>query len=265
MNTWFREPLVLFFALGAALFTLFQAVNTEEEVTPIRLSDAGLELLIEDYKGVTGRVPDEAMRETIVRDYYRREVLFREGLRQELVRDSGGLREAVIMEMQRRVTGELDQPKPAQLVDFYTRNINRYYREATVTFEQYFLKSPPADPEGLLTALQTGNAPPGNRSINGNEFPAYGKSMIAGLYGPKILQQLKAAPLGEWIGPVETLEGWHYFLVSDRGAKELQPFHHVSSEVLVDYQSRELNARLEAFVRARGDQYPLELPESAAP
>ncbi|MEM1403502.1 MAG: peptidylprolyl isomerase [Pseudomonadota bacterium] len=265
MKVWLRDPLLLFFALGIALFGLFNALNPQEEVTPISLSDAGLELLLEDYKGVTGKTPDEAMRKTILRDYYRREVLFREGLRQELVRDSGNLREAVIMEMQRRVTGELDQPKPAELVDFYTRHISRYYREANVTFEQYFLKSPPQDPAVLLAALQAGDAPPGNRSINGNNFPAYGESMIAGLYGPKILGQLKTAPLGTWIGPVETLEGWHYFLVTERGEKELQPFHHVSSEVLVDYQSRELNARLEAFVRERSGQYPLELPPSASP
>ncbi len=265
MSTWIKDPLLLFLAAGAVLFAVFSLLRVDDGSTPVTLSDASLALMFQDYEVLTGKAPDAEMREAIVRDYYRREILYREGLRQEVVRDSVELRKAVIKEMQQRVSGELDEPSPADLVDFYTQNIDRYYREASITFEQYFLTEAPDDPEALLAAIAAGEAPPSDRASSGLQFPAYGESMIRGLFGADALAFLQGAPLSRWVGPLETLEGWHYFRVAERGGRELQPFERVASEVLVDYQSSVLDERIDAFVDDLAEQYPLQLPAASAP
>ena len=159
MNTWIKDPLLLFLAAGAVLFAVFSLLKVDDGSTPVTLSDASLALMFRDYEVLTGKAPDAEMRDAIVRDYYRREILYREGLRQEVVRDSVELRKAVIKEMQQRVSGELDEPSPADLVDFYTQNIDRYYREASITFEQYFLTRPPMIPKLCSRSLRRARLP----------------------------------------------------------------------------------------------------------
>lgn len=260
-----RDPLFLFFIAGLGLFGVFSILNNGEDANPVTISEAGLAVMLEDYRSLTGREPDAIMREAIVQDYYRREVLYREGLRQDVVRESPELREALITEMQQRVSGKLDEPSAADLVAFYTEHIDRYYREAHITFEQYFVTEAPADPQHLIEALAAGEALPGKSHRTGQQFPTYGESMIRGLFGPEVLGLLQAANFADWFGPIETIEGWHFFRVSDRGARVLQPFERVSSEVLIDYQSSQLDSRVDAFIDSVGDRYPLLQPDAALP
>lgn len=260
MRRWLREPLFAFFLLGGLLFGVYTYLNPGEG-DAIILDGAGLAVLLEDYEALTGEPAGPAMREAIIADFYRREVLYREGLRERVAESDGRLREAIIEHMQQRVSGELPEPAGRDLVNYYADHMDRYYREPTISVEQRFLAAEPDDAEAVLAALRGDEArdfdlPPGGAFLN-----AYGESILRGLFGAEILERLQAMPLEHWEGPFETLRGWHFFRVVARTPRELQSFAEARERVRADYEAAVLADRLSAYVDARRDRYRLVVPD----
>jgi len=258
MNRCLREPLLIFFLVGAGLFIAYAYLNPSKEA-PVVLRGDGIAVLLADYEDLTGEAADAATREAIIADYYRREVLYREGLRAGLAESDGSVREAIIERMQQRVSGELMEPSGRELVNYYADHMDRYYLEPTITVEQRFLSNPPTDPESLLAALRSDEAAGFDLPPGGALLRAYGQSLLRGLFGARTLERLRTMPLETWEGPVETLRGWHYFRVLAREPARLQSFERARDQVLADYQADEVARRLQAFVDARRDRYPLDL------
>lgn len=258
-----REPLFHFLLLGAGLFALYAALERSRG-EPVTLGGAGLAVLIEEYEAVTEQRPDPQQRRAIIEDYYRREVLYREGLRERIVESDGRLREAIIERMQQRVSGELPEPTERDLVGYYTDHMERYYREPLMTVEQRFMAREPANGAVLRKALTAGEAPDFDPAPGGDLLPRYGESILRAQFGSAILDALGAAPLDRWLGPLESRRGWHFFRVRERASPEPLPFVQARAQVRADYQAELLAQRLAAYVDARRERYPLELPAGLA-
>lgn len=255
------EPLLHFVLVGFVLFALNQRYAPQE--SPITLSEDGLAVLVADFRQLRGRAPTASERQQLIDEYYRGEVLFREALRRRLAQRDPALREALIERMQSTISGELSPPAPEQLVDFYAANIERYYREPSITLRQHFSRQSIDAPEQFLRRLQVGTAPPGDRAPQGDSFPDYGHSMLRGLFGQAVLDALVAAPLDEWIGPFQTRDGWHFFRVTGRREKQLLSFASAREQVAADYRWQQIAERLDVFVSENSSRYPLQQPASA--
>ncbi len=258
MRRWLRDPVALFFALGAGLFFTYGLLQGEGR-EPVVLSDAGLAVLLGEFEMLTGRPADAGERKQLIDDYYRSEVLYREGLRGEIYRDDSMLREAIVDVMRRRVSGALPEPAGRDLVNYYADNIQRYYSEPSITLRQRFFREPPEAPEAMLEALVAGEAISSDPPPQGQRFPAYGESMLRGLFGPTIVESLRSAPLNHWFGPLESASGWHLFRVEGRHPAKVLPFARVENQVLADYQAEVVSARLEDFLELHRDRYPLQV------
>lgn len=264
MTRWLREPLLPFFLAGTVLFLLYRLLNPGATETVV-LGDAGLSVLLAEYEALTGTPPDAERRQELIDDYYRREVLYREGLRTGLHESDPVLREAVIERMQQRVTGELPAPTGRDLVNFYTDNIDRYYAEATISVSQRFLRTAPEAPDALLRALETGSAPPFDPPPSGARLPAYGESMLRALFGSAVLEALRDLPLASWSGPYESSRGWHFFRVDARRGPKPLPFERVQQQVRADWLVDVIDRRLGDFVDARRSRYRLQRPDASVP
>jgi parvulin-like peptidyl-prolyl isomerase len=254
-----REPLFRFFLLGAGLFALYAALE-HLRGQPVTLSGSGLVALLEEYEALTGEAPDAQQRQAIIEDYYRREVLYREGLRERIFESDGRLREAIIERMQQQVSGELPEPSERDLVSYYTDHMDRYYREPLVTVDHRYLATDPGDDAAaLLAGLAAGEAPAFDAAPGGERLTLYGESMLRAQFGSEILDVLRNAPSGRWIGPLESRRGWHFLRVRERRAAEPLPFVRARDQVLADYQAEVLAERIAAYVDARRERYPLDL------
>lgn len=264
MTRWLREPLLSFFLVGAGLFLAYRLSNPRaaEEVV---LGDAGVAILTAEYEALTGATPDADRRRELIDDYFRREVLYREGLRAGIHESDPVLREVMIDRMQQRVAGELPKPTGRDLVNFYADNIERYYAEATISVSQRFLRRAPESPDALLRALQAGNAPPFDPPPGGGRLPAYGESMLRALFGNTVLEALRSLPPGTWSGPFESSRGWHFFRVDARGAPAPLPFEEVQQQVRADWLADVIDRRLADFVDARRSRYRLQLRGAGGP
>lgn len=251
--------MVGFFVVGALLFGVFTIV-TDEPQTPITLSAGARAVLLSEFEMLTGRKANESEQARIFEDYYQRELLFQEGLQAELYRSDPGLRGQIIEGMQRRVTGEIPEPSAKALVNYYTDNIDRYYSEASISFTQRLFTQKPGNTSAILTEFEAGLAPGAATPWQGEVFPDYGISMIRGLLGQTLLETLEELPLGQWQGPFQSMDGWHYFKVEQRQAAKLLPFARVRDQVLADYQASTVAERVRNFVNEQRVQYPFLTP-----
>ncbi|WP_439102157.1 peptidyl-prolyl cis-trans isomerase [Congregibacter sp.] len=252
---WLRDPLFAFFAIGALFFVVY-ALLSRDSTTPITLSQSSKALLISEWEMLTGKSAQGDDIDAILNDYYQRELLYREGLAAELHLSDASVRELIIELMQQRVTGEIVEPTPKDLVNFYTDNMQRYYTEASISFSQQVFLSEPENPEQFREQLNQDGAKPGAVPWQGTDFPDYGVSMIRGLFGQPLLEVLQGLASGEWWGPYESRQGWHYFRVTDRSAPQLLPFERVRDQVLADYQAAAVAQAVADFTDARRFQYP---------
>lgn len=257
MRRLLRAPFLQFFSAGALLFAGFAMLETDDRET-IVLSDAGLAMLVGEFEMLTGSTPTESDRQRLVDQFYERELLYREGLRTEIFRDDGELRELIIERMQQRASGELPSPDGRQLVNYYADNLDRYYREAEISFEQLVYQTKPANADALLAQLRAGLASDGAVPRQTKQFPNYGESMLRGLFGQALLEVLQDLPLDQWQGPFQSVLGWHYFRVAGRRERTLLPYERAREQVAADYQAQVLAQRVLDFVDARRGDYPFQ-------
>lgn len=253
-----RDPLFAFFAIGALCFVVYTQLS-RDATTPITLSQSSQALLVAEWEMLTGNSAQAADVDAILNDYYQRELLYREGIASELHLSDASVRELMIELMQQRVTGEIAEPSAKDLVNFYADNMERYYTEASISFSQKVFASAPENPEALREQLNQGGAQIGIVPWQGSDFPDYGVSMVRGLFGQPLLEILQGLAIGEWQGPYESRQGWHYFRVTARSAPQLLPFERVRDQVLADYQAAAVAQAVAEFTDARRPQYPFEI------
>jgi hypothetical protein len=244
-----REPLFAFAVIGAALFLAHAGIQSSES-EPIILRAPARAELISSFEALKGRkaTADDITR--LERDYVTDALLFREALDSGLHLSDPAVRSRLVEEMRLRITGPLPEPTDEQLVNHYSENLDRYRSEPTITFRQVYFAQRPADPAAILAQLRQGQAVTGQPFRHGLEFPQYGHSMVRGMFGQSIVEALSVAPLGQWIGPVESPYGWHYLQATERLPAALLPFGAVRQQVENDF----LVALIDAAVDRRVDE-----------
>ncbi len=85
----------------------------------------------------------------------------------------------------------------------------------------------PADGGQLRARLQAGETVSGDPFPPGVAFNRYGRSILRGMFGQPFVEALWAAPPGQWSGPIESLNGWHFVRPTERLAATLLPFEAV--------------------------------------
>ncbi|MGB7903908.1 MAG: peptidylprolyl isomerase [Steroidobacteraceae bacterium] len=242
-----REPLFAFVVIGGALFLAHAAMRSREPEPVILRAPARAELIasFETLRGRKATADDIARLE---RDYVAEELLFREALENGLHFSDPAVRSRLVEEMRFRITGPLPDPTDEQLVNYYSENLDRYRSEPAVTLRQVYFAQRPADPSAILAQLRLGQPVNGEPFRHGSEFPRYGHSMLRGMFGQPIVAALSVAPLGQWIGPLESPYGWHYLQATERLPAALLPFDAVRQQVENDFLVALIDAAVDRHV-----------------
>lgn len=261
MKDWVHDPVWRFLALGTCLFAFYSWI-ARPTAEPVVLTAAAEAVLVSEFELLTGKSATSEDVARLVDEYFLREVLFREGLKVERARSDAAIREAIVESMQQEISGDFPEPDSRQLLAFYTDNMQRYYSEPTVSVTQVYFEEKPGPEDAVLAALASGENPGADTPWQGETFPDYGVSMLRGLFGQPLLQVMLEVPLGEWRGPFESPDGWHFFRVDARGDPRLLPFEQVQGQLLADYQSTQLDQQMQAFIESKQDAYVLQREES---
>ena len=222
-----------------ALFLLFRVVSGED-ADPVHLTAGTRAALVRDFEAIAGRKAGAEDLARIERDYTAEELLFRDAIASGLHLTDGMVRGRLVEVMRLRAAGELPDPTPEELVNYYSEHLERYRSEPAASFEQVYFVERPAQPAATLASLRAGKSVAGEPFPSGDLFPRYGQSMLRGLLGQAFVEALWAAPIGQWTGPIQSSHGWHYVLVTERLPPVLLPFDEVREQVETDFLAAEI-------------------------
>jgi hypothetical protein len=196
---WFKEPLLHFFVIGAALFVVHHACVGEPRTIVVT---AGVRAHVaRRFKDRTGRPPSSTELTKALADWKREEALYREALRDGLEREDATVRTVLADKVRARAALQIPTPQPT------TEELERWlemHRDLYETPRRYEYE--------LLTFATTAS---GRRELEqyeqtlaaGKEPSQLGRPLLGGTltlealrskFGANMAEGLAGLPLGRW-------------------------------------------------------------------
>lgn len=257
MNRVLRDPLTMFVAVAALLFGVYWAMGRHANAIAVSaVTQAGL---ADNYKLMTGRMPDAVEKKKLVDDYVTDEILFREAVARGMHLTDRSTRARLVDRLRFLIAGAPKTPAEADLLDFYAEHGELYRAEPQISMTQvYFTKMPPA-PEAILAALNRGERIDGDDLWMGRTFPDYGESMLRGMFGAQVVDAARKAPPGVWVGPYPSARGVHYLKIEHRNPPQLMRYTDVRDQVRQDMMAAETAGAVKAAVRKMEAKYDVSV------
>ncbi len=95
----------------------------------------------------------------------------------------------------------------------------------------------------------------GDEFWRGRLMPAYGVSMIRGMFGKAFLDTMDKHAFSEWYGPQESLLGWHFVKVTHSTPRSPLTFDEAKMQVTNDYVVDRLDSAVKDYIDDLGDKY----------
>jgi PPIC-type PPIASE domain len=258
-----REPLFQFIVLGAALFGLFHLVDRNKAETPARIvvSSARIANLADGFARTWQRPPGKEELQSLVDDYIRDEVFYREGRAAGLDRDDVIIRRRVRQKMEFLAEGtSAPEPNEEQLAAYLKANPARFRTEDHLTFHQVFLSATRRgraiddDSKKVANVLDRADAAVdttalGDPFLLGEEFQALTQSEVAGIFGDGFAKRISDMEKGRWQGSIASSFGQHFVYISERIPGSLPPLDVVRGAVRREWSNAR---RLEAEQKLYG-------------
>jgi len=259
----FREPLLHFFLLGAAVFGLFSLFDdtpppTDRNSIVVTAEDA--RRLAAEFETTWRRSPEPRELDRLIEQFVREEIYVREAMALNLDQNDPIIRQRLRLKMEflTEAGAETANPNEATLEAHLADRAERFARPARVAFEQVMLEesSERDATRRLRIGLNSGRDPDelGTPSLLPSAVALSPRQAIDATFGKGFFDVVAEQRGGEWAGPIKSAYGQHLVRVTDYRDGGLPPLDQIRDEVLQDWQvhrAAELRAaRLEAM-RAR--------------
>jgi hypothetical protein len=269
------EPLLHFLVIGIALFGIHRWVSPRDSGGGhIVITQGIIDDLVTQHVAARGREPSPTELNHLIESYVRDEILYREGVRLGLERDDIVVKRRVRqkIEMIAEEDASTRTPTDAELSAYLATNHARFVQPAVLTFEQVFIGQSRSGPGVVQVAAVTRDAL--RRGANAEELgqptllprrmtqtPA---DLVARDFGASFAAALETAPLGEWVGPIDSSFGAHYVRVADRTPAAAPALSEVRERVVREWENdRRQRARNDAYTKLRG-QYDVSIETTLA-
>ena len=243
MTRLFREPLVHFLVLGAAIFALFAAFDD----TPVTAANDAIVVTEEDiadlrqnFENIWFRVPTESELNGLVARYVDDEVLLRSAKALGLDHDDVVIRQRLVQKMKFIIEsgGTSTAPEDEDLEAHLAAYPDRFEQAGRVAFEQVLLRDG-VSVEALGTALRAGALPADMVAVSllpGRMAPSPA-SVVDGTFGAGFFGTLAGLDKDGWTGPVTSTYGQHVVRILAREGAVLPPLDAIRAEVEVDWRA----------------------------
>ncbi len=267
-----REPLVHFLLIGAALFILFDLTREEssDPANRILVSESQVEQLAAQFKRTWMRPPTGEELSGLIDSYVRDEIYYREALAMGLDRNDPQVRQRMRLKLEfllEDLTAE-EQPDDGVLDAYLQQNPEKFRIEPRLSFRQIFLsfdRGPEldADAEKWLVQLRTGAAAEtlGDPTMLPDEQTAVPERIIARTFGDRFAKALMEIEPGSWQGPLFSGLGAHLVLVTDRVEGRLPNLAEIRADVEQEYLSQRRRELKERAYRKLRESYEVVIEE----
>jgi hypothetical protein len=259
IRTLLGEPMLHFLLLGIVLFAIYQwKAPVDSGGRRIVITQGVVDDLGAQHVAARGREPSSTELSRLIESYVRDEILYREGVKLGLERDDIVVKRRVRqkIEMIAEEDASTRAPTDADLSAYLTANQARFVQPAILTFEQVFIGASTSAPGVVHAALRNGADPTalGKPTLLPHRMTLTPADLVARDFGPSFAAALEKAPVGEWVGPIDSSFGAHYVRVSDRTPAVAPPLAAVRDHVVREWENdRRQRARNDAYAKMRGD------------
>ena len=269
----FREPLVHFLAIGAALFVIFGLwgqKDAEEQERAITITAGEIGWLTDSWQKRWNRPPTDKEREGIINQYLREMILYREAVAMGLDKDDTVVRRRLAQKLE-FLSQDLITPQPPtgeELQSYFETHIDRYQAPDLITFTHVFIDPDKrgehtlTDAETIRTELIALKQPPQDARSFGDPFmlqsyyPERSEAELLKLFGSGFARSVFELAPQQWHGPVLSGYGTHLVYVHDRQEAQPPVFADVKEQVRQQWESdkrEQLNEQFVASIVARYD------------
>jgi len=264
-----REPLLHFLLIGAALFVYYGLAGNRVEVAPKRIHvDRGQQQQLADgLQRTWSRPPTRQEFEAIVDSHVRDEVFYREALAMGLDRDDPMVRRRLRMKLE-FILEDLTQQEigDGELEAYLQQNADAFRRPPLVSFRQVYLdpeRHPdlPADAARLLTELNGGADADdlGDPTLLPRNFQQAPQSLVERSFGGDFAAAVVALPAGAWQGPVYSPFGAHLVRVDERVDARLPQLAEIRGDVLREYRAQQVRQQKDLAYQKLREGYEISI------
>lgn len=245
---WTREPIVHFLAAAAMLFLYFGWVGEPADpasrtITIMREDRAALAL---QWERTMQRPPTDAELDTMVENFLREEVLYREAIRLGLDRDDPVVRKRLANKMDYLAASmaETAAVSDAVLADWLAAHPERFAPDVRYSFDQVYFAERPAAEAALAARRGMGETISLPAAFENAE-----RTEVEGRLGQTFTAALDALePSQNWAGPVPSGFGWHLVRLRNRVVGTPPKLADIRDQVEADWRSStEAQRRRDAY------------------
>jgi hypothetical protein len=268
-----REPLLHFLLIGAALFVIYGLTRDVASEAPNRIlvTSGQVEQLKANFKRTWRRPPTEAELNALVENFVREEVFYREALAMGLDRDDPLVKRRMRMKLEMMLEDLSTQDVTDEaLVNYLRENPERFRSEAQVSFRQVYLNPEKrqdleGDAKPLLARLNGGASPDklGDATLLPADVPLATRSNVVAKFGERFAEGVMILAPGDWTGPVYSAYGAHLVSISERVESRQPDLTEIRELVEREYLVQLRNKQKELAYRKLRDNYDVKV-ESAA-
>jgi hypothetical protein len=271
----FREPLVHFLVLGAALFFLYANINkdTTERTDRVVIDEPQILRLAEQFQRTWMRPPTRQELEGLIEDLVLEEILYREALALGLDQDDLVIRRRLRQKME-FLNADLVEQQPAtdaELQAYLDVHPDKFRQPERLSFLQVYLKSGDSAEESGKRAAHVRNEL-GARAPANVDFQAFGDPTllpdriqaatvdeINRTFGGMLSEEITRGPEAQWSGPFTSGYGLHLIYVTERIPASEPTLAEVRSVVEREWAAERRKEANRWFYQVLRDRYTVDI------
>ena len=261
---WLKDPLILFFLGGAALFILAELGDSNNISYQIEIQESDLKRLNDQWAMQMRRPATDQELTSLVDQLVKEEIYYREAKRLGLDQNDTIVRRRMVQKLtfltEDIATAEV--PGEEALKSFYQANIEEYRQPDRYSFRHhYFSSDRRADAEQDAKRSLIDSEDLGDSFMLQKEYANRSAREIGDLFGKAFAETLTSLETSDqWQGPIESAYGFHNVLVESVQESYLRPFNVVQDRVLIDLQQKTRKDANEQYFLDLKDKYSITLP-----
>ena len=276
----FREPLIHFLVIGAALFVLYAywgQPDVEEQGRSITITAGEIKWLTDNWEKRWTRPPTAEEREGIINQYLKEMILYREAVAMGLDQNDIIIRRRMAQKLE-FLTQDLISPQPPtedELRTYFEEHMDRYQPPDLITITHVFFDPDKRgdrtlkDAETIKTKLIALKQPPQDASAYGDPFmlqsyyPERSEAELAKLFGRGFAEPVFKLEPQKWHGPVLSGYGTHLVYVHDRQEMAPPAFAEVQEQVRQDWENDKRKQLNDQYIASLMGRYDVTIEDGA--
>lgn len=233
----FNQPLLWFALIACLLFLLDRRRDMDGQIIFVTTEQA--QRLATLWESQTGLIPSSQELESLINNWVKEEIMYREALRLGLQQNDSIVRRRLVQKLGFIVDSEQDRSEnqsEESLRQFYEDNIEDYTLPVRYTFQQLFFATEEAAEDALLRIQNEKEIESLGEPSMLNASYAYRSILdLNATFGGKFSDGLKTLDSEQWDGPLQSGFGFHLVKLADTHEAEIRPISLVQYQVAQDY------------------------------